>query len=160
MRRSIPVLAFVFLLLGGSLVTAAPHGDFDRIVDFSVTLKSLSAAASGSGALPTDRLVILTGTVSDVMILDANEATFKVRVELIAGEWIGSDTVRSYTSTVEFSGSEFFSIFPARTPRTVTPGIIVTNMRVLVVGRPVRIITTAAGVKQVLVDGATIRSIE
>ena len=160
MRRSRLVIVFAFLLLGGSLLSAAPHGDFDHVVDFSVTLKSLSAAAAGSGVLPTDRFVLLTGTVADVTFLDANEATFRVRVELITGEWVTSDEVRSYTCYVEFSGPEFFKIFPARAPRTVTPGIIVANTRVLVVGKPSRIVTNAAGVKEALVDGATIRSIE
>jgi hypothetical protein len=160
MRRSIPALAFVFLLLGSVCLSAAPRSDFDRIVDFSVTLKSLSAAATGSASLPTGRLVVLSGTVSDVTILDANEATFKVRIEIITGEWIGTEDVKSYASYVEFTGPEYVKVFPARAPRTATPGIIAANTRVLVVGEPVKIVTTPTGAKQVLIDGVDIRSIE
>jgi hypothetical protein len=160
MRRSIPAFAFVFLLFGSALLSAAPHSDFDKIVDFSVTLKSLSAAASGSVPLPTGRMVFLSGTVSDVTILDAKEATFKVRIEIITGEWIGTEDVKAYASYVEFTGPEFFAVFPARAPRTATPGVIAANSRVLVVAKPTGIITTPTGEKQVLLDGAYIRSTE
>jgi hypothetical protein len=160
MRRSVPALAVVFLLSGSVLLSAVPHSDFDRIVDFSVTLKGLAAAATGSVPLPTGRMVFLSGTVDDVTILDATEATFKVRIEMITGEWIGVEDVKSYACYVEFSGSEFFKTFPARAPRTATPGVIASNSRVLVVGKPVGIVTTPLGAKQVLVDGAYIRDVE
>ena len=160
MRRSFPAVAFIFLLSGSSLLFAAPRSDFDRIVDFSVTLKSLAAAASGAAAVPTDRMVILSGTVSDVTILDAKEATFKVRVELITGEWIGTDDVKAYTCLVDFTGSEYVKVFPARAPRNATPGVIASNSRVLVVGKPTSIITSLTGTKEVLLDGAYIRSVE
>jgi hypothetical protein len=160
MRRSFPSFAIVFLLFGTTALFAVPHSDFDRIVDFSVTLKSLAAAATGAVPVPTDRMVILSGTVSDVTILDSKEATFKVRVELITGEWIGTDEVKSYTCSVDFAGPEFFKVFPARPPRTATPGVIGSNSRVLIVGRPTGIVTALTGSKEVLIDGAYVRSVE
>jgi hypothetical protein len=160
MRRTVPVLACLFLVLGAAALPALSHGDFDRVVDFSVTLKSLAAAADGKAPLPTGRMVVLSGTVSDVSILDKEPATFKVRIELITGEWIGLEDVKAYTCYVEFSGPEFFKVFPARAPRTVTPGVIVGNSRVLVVGRVVELTTSPLGAKRALVDGAYIRSIE
>jgi hypothetical protein len=160
MRRTVPVLACLFLLLGATALPALSHGDFDRVVDFSVTLKSLAAAAEGKAQLPTGRMVVLSGTVSDVAILDKEQATFKVRIELITGEWIGLEDVKAYSCYVEFSGPEFFKVFPARAPRAATPGVISGNSRVLVVGRVVDVTTTPQGEKRTRLDGAYIRSIE
>jgi hypothetical protein len=159
MRRTVPALAF-FLLLGVTALPALSHGDFDRVVDFGVTLKSLAAAAEGTAPLPTGRMVVLSGTVSDVTIIDKEQPTFKVRIELITGEWIGLEDVKAYACYVEFSGPEFFKVFPARAPRNATPGVITGNSRVLVVGRVVNITTSPLGAKRVLLDGAYIRSIE
>ena len=100
------------------MLPALSRGDFDRVVDFSVTLKTLAAAAEGRTPLPTGRMLLLSGTVSDVTILNKDQATFKVRIELITGEWIGLEDVKAYACYVEFSGPEFFKVFPIRAPRT------------------------------------------
>ncbi len=160
MRRSIPALACVLLLLGSQGLPALSRAELDRLIDFSVTLKSLDAAAEGIAPLPAGKLVLLSGTVSDVNILDKDEASFKVRIELIAGEWIGLDEVKSYTCYVEFSGPEYFKVFPARPPRTANRALISLNSRVLVVGRVTTIASTPLGGKHAVVDGVYIRSIE
>ena len=107
---------------GAVMLPALSRGDFDRVVDFSVTLKTLAAVAEGKAPLPTGKMLLLSGTVSDVNILNKDERAFKVRIELITGEWIGLEDVKAYACYVEFSGPEFFKVFPARPPRTASPG--------------------------------------
>ena len=153
--------AFMALFLAAAVAgSAATRADFDRVVDFSVTLKELAAAADGKAALPTGRMIILSGTVSNVTIENKDQPTFKVRIELITGEWIGLDDVKAYACYIEFTGPEFFSVFPARAPAQAVPGIVVQNSRVLIAGRALSIVTTPLGEKRVLMDGAYIRVIE
>ena len=160
MRKILPVVLALAAL--GCVVPAAAisRADFDRVVDFSITLKDLAAAADGAGRLPTARLCVLNGTVSDVDIISKDEATFRVRIELITGEWIGTEDVRSYSCYVEFSGPEFFKVFPVRPPRTLVPGTVVINSRVMVVGRPLDITKTPQGENRVRVEGMFVRTIE
>jgi hypothetical protein len=161
MRRSVFLAACVVLLAGSALLLPAlSRAELDRIFDFSVTLKSLSTAADGGSALPEGKTILLSGTVSDVNILNKDPASFKVRIELISGEWIGLDDVKAYTCYVDFSGSDYFRLFPARPPREANHELITLNSRVLVVGRVMGVTTTALGGKHALVDGAFIRSIE
>jgi hypothetical protein len=157
MRRSVPVLAGVLLLVGAAL-PALTRADLERVIDPSVTLKSLSAVAAGAAPLPAGRLVLLTGTVSDVAILDKEKETFRVRIELITGEWIGLEDVKSYACYVEFSGSEYFSVFPAKAPREAAHGVISLNSRVVIIGRPRAVVATPLGAARVLVDGVFVRA--
>ena len=160
MRRSLPALACLLLLFGPALLPALSRADFDRVVDFSVTLETLAAVAAGKEPLPAGRMFLLSGTVSDVTILNREEAAFKVRIEVITGEWIGLEDVKSYACYIDFSGPEYFKIFPARPPRTADHDIVTLNTRVVVVGAPVNIMTTPLGEKRVLLQGAHIRTIE
>jgi len=159
MRRTVPVFASLLLLSAASL-PALSHADLDRVIDLSATLKSLATAAEQGSALPQGRTVLLSGTVSDVAILSKDEAGFKVRIELITGEWIGLEDVKAYTCYVEFTGPEYARLFPARPPREANRQLVTLNSRVLILGRVVGITTGPQGVRRVLVDGAYIRSIE
>jgi hypothetical protein len=160
MRRSVPVLACILLLVGPAFLPALSRADLDRVIDFSVTLKSLATAADSGDTIPLGKTVLLSGTVSDVTIINKDQAGFKVRVELITGEWIGTEDVKAYSCYVEFTGAEYFKMFPARPPRTVNRDLVSLNSRVIVLGRVVNVTTTPLGAKRVLVDGAYIRSVE
>jgi len=160
MRRFVPLLVCLLLFAGAAFLPALSRADLDRLIDFSVTLKSLATAAEQGLPLPEGKTVLLSGTVSDVNILSKDEAGFKVRIELITGEWIGMDDVKAYTCYVEFTGPEYAKLFPARPPREANRQLVTLNSRVLVLGRVVGITTTPLGDKRVLVDGAYIRSIE
>lgn len=148
-----------FLLSLARLSAAEPRSDFDR-VDFSITLKDLAAAAAGERQLPQGRLFILDGTVTSLSFLDKEEASFRVRAELMSGEWIGLEDVKSYTCVVTFSGSEWFPIFPARPPRNPPPGTVLANSRVIVVARPLGVIAEPGGPKVVSLEGLALRLLQ
>lgn len=160
MRHFLPLAIVAASLCCALPASAISHADFDRVVDFSITLKDLAAAADGRVSLPTSRVCVLNGTVSDVDVVNKEEGSFRVRIELITGEWIGTEDVKSYSCYVDFTGPEFARIFPARPPRVLPPGVIAINSRVIVVGRPVMVTTTPQGEKRVLVEGMFVRSIE
>jgi hypothetical protein len=154
------VFACVLLLLFPASLFALSRVDLDRAVDFSVTLKNLAAVAAGKEPLPAGRAVVLSGTVSDVNVLDKSEAGYRVRIELMAGEWIGQDEVRAYACYVDFTGAEYLKLIPPRPPRAPTPGVVGLNSRVVVIGNAVEVVSTPLGEKRVVVQGLHIRPIE
>jgi hypothetical protein len=158
--RRFAVLACVLLLVCSSFLPALSRADLERVLDFSVTLKTLAAAADGRAPLPTGKMLLLSGTVSDLTVLNKDEATFAVRIELITGEWVGLEDVKSYACYVVFTGPEFFKVFPARPPRTPTPGVVLLDSRVMVIGSAQGVTTTPMGEKRVRVEGISIRVIE
>jgi len=160
MRRTIPIVVAGILVAALPAVFGLSRADFEKVVDFSITLKDLAAVAEGHESLPSNKLVVLSGTVSDVNVIGKDAASFRVRIELIMGEWIGTEDVKSYTCYVDFSGSEFFAVFPPRPPRTHAPGTVVIDSRVIVVGRPIEVTETPLGEKRVLVQGMYVRTVE
>ena len=161
MRRFGVLLAGVLLLVGPVLAAGAlSRAELDRVIDFSVTLKSLASAVQDGSSLPIGKTVLISGTVSDVNITNKDPADFHVRLELITGEWIGTDDVKAYTCYVDFAGSDYARLIPARPPREANRSLVTLNSRVLVVGRVVGITSTALGGRQVLLDGAFVRPIE
>lgn len=125
-------------ILAVALALASPsqafdRQDFDRIADFSVTIKTLAGLAE-AGPL-AGRLLLLDGTVASMQFLEAGEGSFAVELELAGGEWIGTEEVRIYLCRVRFRGQEYIRRFPRRAPRAPGPEEIVVNDRVLVLAR-------------------------
>ena len=160
MRTTARIGLAACLLLAAVLAPAITRSEFDRVVDFSVSLKTVAAAASSGAALPEGRLFVLDGTVSDVSVLDKEQASFRARIELISGEWIGTEDVKSYSCWIEFSGPAFFKSFPARAPKDPTPDMVFLNSRLLVVVRPLAVTTSHTGEKRMLMEGIYTRTIK
>ena len=130
-------------------------GDFDAVADFSVTIKTLSrldeSSASAYGLM--NRFLLLDGTVTNILVLDNNEESYLVQVELVSGEWIGLDEVRSYSCWVLFSGPRFANVFPARVPRNPPPGVISSNDAILIVAKPLQTVEIAEGETAWVLEG-------
>jgi hypothetical protein len=137
MKRGAPLAILLLLAVAAPFRVCAAGEDFDNVVDFSVTLKSLSgldeAGVRAYGL--TRRYVVLDGTVASVQVLSSKEESFEVQVKLVSGEWLGLEEVRLYECLVRFQGGSFARLFPARVPRNPDPELIVPNDRVLVVAR-------------------------
>lgn len=161
MRARARIVLAVCLLLAAALTApAATRFEFDSVVDFSVSLKSLAAVAAGEASLPSGRLFVLDGTISDLTVLDKEQGSFRARIELISGEWIGTEDVKSYACLIDFAGPGFFKRFPARPPRDPAPDIVLLNSRVIVVARPIGLTTAPQGEKRVLLEGIYVRVIK
>ena len=155
LRRT--ALALLACVLVSPLVSAQTRPAFDRIVDFSVTLKTVSAAAAGGAVLPANRLLLLEGSISEVVVLDDRPGAWKVRVELVAGEWIGTDEVLGYRCWVTFTGPEYAEIFPAEAPEEPSPGYLPPHARVLVLARALAPTLTPLGERVMTLEGLAVR---
>jgi hypothetical protein len=153
MKRAIGVV--LVLILWAPAAFSIDAGDFDAVADFSVTIKTLSqldeAAATAYGLM--DRFLLLDGTVTNILVLDANEENYLVQVELVSGEWIGLDEVRSYSCWVLFSGPRFAGVFPARVPRNPPPRVIAANDQILIVAIPLQTVEIAEGETAWVLEG-------
>ena len=144
--RAYAVLFLLLVLTQG--LSAIGRGDFDAVVDFSITMKEMAAAAEGTARLPSNRLFLLTGTVSDISVLDKTPESYVVRIRLLSGEWIGLEDVKGYSCYVTFRGAEYAGLFPSKIPA---------NSRLLVLARAVEATTTPTGEKIMAVDGLAMR---
>jgi hypothetical protein len=153
MKRAIGAL--LFLVISAVAAFSIDAGDFDAVAEFSVTIKTLSqldeATAKAYGLM--DRFLLLDGTVTNVLVLDSDKENYLVQVELVSGEWIGLDEVRSYSCWVLFSGPRFATVFPARVPRTPPPGVIQTNDQILIVAAVLQTVEVAEGESAWVLEG-------
>jgi hypothetical protein len=158
--RSLRRTACALLACGLACVSAPAQtrAAFDAIVDFSVTLKTVSAAAAGEAVLPADRLLLLEGSISEIVVLDDRPEAWKVRVELMAGEWIGVDEVRGYRCWVTFAGASYADVFPAEAPDEPSPEYLPLHARVLVLARALAPAVTPLGEKVMTVQGLAVRA--
>jgi hypothetical protein len=140
--------AFVVVCAAVPLASAVGRADFDAVVDFSVTMKTVAAAAESGARLPAGRLFILDGTVSEITVLTKDPADFKVRIRLLSGEWIGLEDVKSYSCYVTFSGAEYSGMFPAKIP---------TNSRIIVLVRVIEATASPLGEKLMSMEGLALR---
>lgn len=131
-RRFSLILLFPALLLCHQSLPAYSKSDFDQIVEFSTSLRNLEQ----SDFLESGKLLLLNGTISNLQFLDKEEDSFEVMVEMVAGEWIGLDEVRSYHCFILFAGEEFFSLFPSRKPKNPASEMIFVNDRILLLAQP------------------------
>ncbi|MQY76429.1 MAG: hypothetical protein GH155_02230 [Spirochaeta sp.] len=132
MKRKISfILLIPALLLCHQSLPAYSKSDFDKILEFSTSLKNLEQSAF----LENGKLLLLNGTVSNLQVLDKEKESFKIMVEIVAGEWIGLDEVRSYRCFVLFAGKDFFSIFPSRKPKNPSAEMIFLNDRIILLAK-------------------------
>jgi len=152
------------LLLAAALaapLAAYDRQDFDRIVDFATTVKSLdglSAAQARERGL-VGRLLLLDGTVAALHFLDSEEVTFDVEMELVAGEWVGLEEVKIYRCRIRFQGPGFFPQFPRRAPKSPGPFQVALDDRVLVVVKALRKEGEESGQPLWLLQGLHVRPI-
>lgn len=130
-------LPLVLALLVPAAAFSISKTELDRVVDFSVTVKTLDRldVATARDYRLDERFLVLDGTVTNIEVIDPDESRYQVVVELVSGEWIGLEEVRSYRCLVLFSGAEFARVFPRRAPRDAGPRVITPNDRVLFVAR-------------------------
>jgi len=133
MKRLVSGLA---LLLSAPVVFALSVRDLTAVLDPTVSLASLSAAAAAGQPLPgTGKFVVLTGVVQSLQVLDKSEEGFRAEIELVEGQWHGTNSISLYRCIVEVSGPGFFARIPARpNAAAANPRIILPNQRVLVLG--------------------------
>jgi predicted membrane metal-binding protein len=113
------------------------QSDFESKVDFSLTLKELNTLIEKdqTNAAPRQKFIILTGTVSNIAIIDETTASYTAQVELTGGEWIDVEEVKSYQVLIRFSGSEFEKYFNKQRGSDAPKEKIDVNSTVLIVAQ-------------------------
>lgn len=126
------ICAIVTLMLAPLLlVSAISVEDFNNVVDFSISLKSLNEIQDLESI--EGRFVIVSGEVSARQVIDGSEDTFLAELEIVDGEWKGAAEVLIYKCIVVLEGPEFVGSVPARRSRTKDPREIGLNTTLLVV---------------------------
>lgn len=104
-------IALAALCLALCAAASAQIQAFDSVVDFSVLMRDLSAAADKGIPLSSSKVVLLNGTVGSVSVLSGDGEPLKANVELIDGEWIGLEQVKMYKVVLLFRGDEYLPLF-------------------------------------------------
>lgn len=136
--------------------------DFDKNVDFSVTLELINRAvtAQRTDALPRDKAIIIDGAISAIEIIDTEPESFLAEIELVDGKWLGMEDVRMYSCIVQVSGPDFAARIPARRSRREIRNEISANSHVIVVGKIVEYRNVSGNKPVAVVEGYYIRAID
>ena len=155
MKRKAACMVAVILALSAGFAWAQSLDDLDAILDFSVTIKTLSEAVERGEYDMEARFVALNGTLNSVFDADAETST--VIVEMVTGEWIGLEEVRSYHCLVRLMDPELFPLFPLNPPRVPEPEVFIKGSRLLVIAFPVAVVELGDGRLMWLLDGVYVR---
>ena len=160
MKRYIWILFSICMVFTAYRLESADIDDFAGIVDFAVSLKQLSEnlQMDASSKIDPEKFVILHGSVSSISFLNTKKPTYEVQLELVSGEWIGLEEVKSYRCRIVFRGPEYYALIPRRVPRNSTEKVVVENTRVIVVGKLREIVVTDFEGSMWLLDGYFIRT--
>lgn len=162
MRISFVAVLFMIFIFGSVWgAFASTEEDFEEVVDFSITLKSLNRLLEDNQAaeLDKDRFVIVSGTVSSIAFLDKKKNSYTVQLELVSGEWIELEEVKSYKCRIIFRGPQFYTLIPRRIPKGgATNDMVVESSRVIIIAIVVEPVETEQGEEVWLLDGHYIRT--
>lgn len=155
------LVPIIFLFVSVVLFPADQVG-FDGIVDFSITLESISEILTREGpdALPRDKLIVLTGAISSLQVLQSGEESpFLAELELVGGEWVGMEAVKMYTCLVLLHGDDFQNRIPVRRSRREIVNEITLNSEVMVVGKVVGTRTLYTGEQVPVIEAFYVRTL-
>lgn len=106
----------------------AQTGVLNGPVDLGRTLKDFSTEAGSPAAGPW---YILEGSVGNIFIQDADPASFVGVVELVQGEWQGTENIIDRRGYLVFKGKDFADKILEKRPRTPQPDKISPHRRLL-----------------------------
>lgn len=142
------ILSFLSVLLIGILpLQSAERDDFDKVVDFSLSIKEISTLVKKPDfdVAKHGKIVIFDGSVATVTILDKNPESFVAELEIVGGEWQGLESVVLYRVYVYVQGPEFARRLPERPPTAPGESVISQNDHALIVGNIADVYTDEKG---------------
>ena len=137
MKRIVLLPFLAILLLLPSLIFSISMDDLNKLFDLNVTIKTLdlSLKENRTENIDKSKLVLLNGAVSSVIVLNSKRDSYEVVLEVMSGEWVGTEDVRSYRVYVDFKGSRYYSMIPRRKPRHPKGNEILRNTGVMIIAR-------------------------
>lgn len=134
--RRFTLLVLVLLVFSVGLAAQEPFREISDLLNLEATLKAVTLTPELARNLVEEgRLVLFTGTIASRKIINGDEAGFVGELELIDGEWQGTESVAMYKSYLRLEGPEFFGTIPQGRSREKNPNEIETNARYLVIGQ-------------------------
>ncbi len=135
MKKSL--IVFLVLACFSVVFLAAEEAPgFDNYVDFSISLRELDRIAEkGLTGRLENKYLILDGSVSEYQVVDKNEASYTVEVELVSGEWDGVTDVYIYRCIVVFKGKKYMEMFPERRRSVPGPQEVALNSGIVAVAK-------------------------
>lgn len=134
--RRFTLLFLVLLIFSVGLAAQEPFREISDLLNLEATLKEVTLSPELARSLIEEgRLVLFSGTIASRKIVNGDEAEFVGELELIDGEWQGTESVAMYKSFLLLEGPEFFGTIPQGRSREKNPKEIETNTRYLVIGQ-------------------------
>ncbi|GEM_PF-1957328 len=129
-----------------------PGGQLSRILDLSLDLKGAMQLVGKPDFNPAAfrKFILLDGSVAGITILEQNPTNFTAELELVQGEWIGTEEVKLYRAYVYAQGPSFASLLSSS---------IKANDYVLVIGSIEEIYTDDGGVRYPVILAFSIRKL-
>ena len=128
------------------------EGQLSRLLDLSLDLKGVVKMVQQPNFNLSSfrKFVLLDGSIAGITVLDRDPANFMAELELVQGEWIGTEDVKLYRAFVYVQGPSFASIISTA---------IKSNDYVWVVGSIEEIYTDDAGVRYPVILALSIRNL-
>lgn len=155
MRYAAPVLAILLAVFAPAVLSSQSLKSLETVVELSTTIKSLAEQIQREEYEAPPKFVILNGSLEGVF--ETDEASATVVIEMVTGEWIGLEDVKSYHCLIRFEGVEYLAAFPASPPRNPGAEVYAKSARMLVVALPVAVVELADGRLLWLLDGVYLR---
>ncbi len=150
MKRGI-ALVVMTLILGVNAAAQDSYEELKNILNLNATLKTSNTdTALLDSLIENHSLVLFSGTVASRTVINGEEADFLGELELIDGEWQGTDAVTMFKSILLLEGPDYFHAIPQRRSRRTDPREISTNTRFMVIGEAVDKRETSEGVFPVI----------
>ena len=151
------IVCFLLMIYITAGVSASPAPGFDRVVDFSITLKQLNSMVSENNTEALkDKYFILNGALSSFSVVDKDPENYRVELMLVNGEWEGVSDVYIYRSVIIFQGKAYEDMFPARRKKTPGPSEVSMNSGLIIVAKLNNVINIG-GVPVPVLDGYYLR---
>jgi hypothetical protein len=115
----------------------AQADEFRNVVDFSMSTRDLVEIVRDQryDLIDPAKYYVLTGSVASTLILDPAPDSFSALIELVAGEWVGLDSIEVYRVYVLLEGPQYATRVLERLPRNPGPEVILPNSDLLLVAQ-------------------------
>ena len=124
-----------------------------RGINISAGLKEvLESEITSSEEIPFINRLLLESVFSEIKKIE-------IQLEIIHGEWIGTEKVKSHKAYVIFNGVEAFKVFHRRRTKNNSIQWIPINSRILIIVKPEKVITLDSGYKIWQFIGKNIRKL-
>ncbi|MCX7786749.1 MAG: hypothetical protein N2442_03520 [Spirochaetes bacterium] len=148
-------LLSICILLGSRILlygAELPKTQLSRVLDLSLDLKGVvQLVRKPDFNLPSfQKFLLLDGSIAGITILEKNPTNFTAELELVQGEWIGTEEVKLYRAYVYAQGPSFASLLTSS---------IKANDYVLVIGSIEDIYTDDAGTRYPVILAHSIRKL-